>query len=90
MKCQYRFITPPAPLRRAQLDNLAIVPGNLLPYKATWQEVANRLPREANLIVVSANYAVQKQTLLTVAKLLAQEGHQVRVVSWEEVAPSDA
>jgi hypothetical protein len=90
VKCQYRFISPPAPLRRAQLDNLAIVPGNLLPYKATWQEVANRLPREAILIVLPATNAVQKQTLLTVAKLLAHEGHQVRVVSSEEVARLNA
>jgi hypothetical protein len=90
MKCQYRFITPPAPLRRAHLDNLAIVPGNLLPYKAAWQEVANRLPQEAILIVLPTNNVVQKQTLLTVAKLLAQDGHQVRVVSSEEVARLDA
>jgi hypothetical protein len=90
MKGQYRFMRPPSPLRRAQLDNLAIVPGNLLPHKATWQEVANRLPREAILIVLPATNAVQKQTLLTVAKLLAQEGHQVRVVSSEEVARLDA
>jgi hypothetical protein len=90
VKRQYRFISPPAPLKRATLDNLAIVPGNLLPYKAAWQEVANRLPKESVLIVLPANNAVQKQTLLTVAKLLAQEGHQVRVVSSEEVARSDA
>ncbi|MBV9281012.1 MAG: hypothetical protein JOZ41_13100 [Chloroflexi bacterium] len=66
------------------------MPGNLLPYKAVWQEVANRLPREAILIVLPANNAIQKQMLLTVAKLLSQEGHQVRVVSSEELARTDA
>jgi hypothetical protein len=78
------------PVRRAHLDSLAIVPGNLLPYKAAWQEVANRLPKEAILIVLPANNAIQKRTLLTVAKLLSQEGHQVRVVSSEEVGRGDA
>ncbi|MBV9282508.1 MAG: hypothetical protein JOZ41_20715 [Chloroflexi bacterium] len=90
MKCQYRFLRPPVPLRRATLDNLAIVPGNLLPHKAAWQEVANRLPNEAILIMLPTNNAIQKQTLLTVAKLLSKEGHQVRVVSSEEVARTDA
>ena len=52
--------------------------------------MANRLPKEAILIVLPTNNAVQKRTLLTVAKPLAQDGHQVRVVSSEEVACLDA
>jgi hypothetical protein len=58
----------------------------MLPYIGRCQEVANRLPRRAILIVLPQDSEVQKQTMLTVAKLLAREGHQVRVVSAAEVS----
>ncbi len=86
MKNQYRFTTPPESLRRAKLDNLALVPGNLLPQKELWQKVANTLPEGGALIVLPTDNPGQKQILLAVAKLLAQEGHQVRVISADEVA----
>jgi len=44
MKNQFRFNKPPAPLRRARLDNLALIPGDLLPYRIEWQAVANTPP----------------------------------------------
>ncbi len=44
MRGKYRVRAAPSPLRRAKLDNLALVTGNLLPYKAVWQAVANCLP----------------------------------------------
>lgn len=37
------------------------------------------------LIVVPEDNPVQKRTLLAVARLLAAEGHQVRVIPAEEV-----
>ena len=80
MKNQYRFLEPPTPLRRARLDNLTLVPGDLLPYRTEWQAVANTLPRGAVLIVVPSHNPLQKQTMLTVAKLLSSDGHQVRVI----------
>jgi hypothetical protein len=61
-------------LRRARLDNLTLVPGDLLPFMAQPQEIANRLPRHAVLIVLPSNSSVYKRTMLTVAKLLAAEG----------------
>ena len=76
---------PPA-LRRAKLDNLALVPGSMLPYIQQCQDAANRLPRNAVLIVLPTDNTVQRETLLKVAKLLAQEGHQVRVVPETELA----
>jgi hypothetical protein len=85
MRNQYHFLRPPGTLHQAQLDNLALVPGSLLPYKTEWQALANRLPTGAILIVLSADNPSQKQSLLAVAKLLAREGHQVRVVPAEEV-----
>jgi hypothetical protein len=81
-----RLSQAPLRLRRAKLDNLALVPGNLLPYKKAWQSVANRLPSRAVLIVLPNRETTQKDTLLTVAKLLARAGHQVRVISAAEVS----
>jgi hypothetical protein len=63
---------------------MALVPGSLLPSIERCQQVANTLPRGGALIVLPAAYPAQKQALLMVAKLLAAEGHQVRVVSEEE------
>jgi hypothetical protein len=80
-----RFRRPPVALRRAKPDNLALVPGSMLPYMEQCQETANRLPRGAVLIVLPQGNETQKHTMLLVAKLLATEGHQVAVISVAEV-----
>ena len=80
-----RFGSPPRPLRRARLDNVALVPGNLLSIKTQWQELANRLPQRAILIVLPRSHSIQKDTLLKAAKLLAQDGHQIRVIPEDEI-----
>jgi hypothetical protein len=46
------FGAPPPALRKAHLDNLAIVPASLLPGKAEWQALANALPAGSTLIVL--------------------------------------
>jgi hypothetical protein len=60
--------------------NLVIFPGSALPYKEEWQATANRLPANAVLIVLPSHSTPQKESLLVLAKLLAADGHQVRVV----------
>ncbi len=80
-----RFRQPPAALRRAKLDNLALVPGSMLPYMEACQDTANRLPRGAVLIVLPQDNETQRHTMLLVAKLLATEGHQVAVIPAAEV-----
>lgn len=79
------FRRPPAALRRAKLDNLALVPGSMLPYMEACQESANRLPTGAVLIVLPEENEAQKRTMLLVAKLLATEGHQVSVIPAAEL-----
>jgi len=44
------FGTPRRALRKARLDNLALVPGDLLPLKEQWQRLANDLPEGSVLI----------------------------------------
>ena len=78
----------PAPLRKAKLDNLALLPGSELAQIARYQEMANELPDGGVLIVLPSKSPKQKQALLAVAKLLAEHGHQVRVISSEELERS--
>jgi hypothetical protein len=87
MKNQYRFMDPPAPIRRAKLDNVALVPGNLLPYIKRWHQLAGELPQDELVIVLPENDSKQRKTLSTVADLLKKSGHHVRVVSEQELTP---
>jgi hypothetical protein len=43
---QYRIKRPPKAIRRpgVRLDNVALVPASLLPFKKAWQVVANGMP----------------------------------------------
>jgi hypothetical protein len=52
----YRLSRPPRSLRRptVHLDNVAVVPASLLPFRAHWQNVANELPDGEILIVLPA------------------------------------
>lgn len=90
MTNEYRFTKPPQPLRRTRMDNLMLVPGSALPQIARCQEIANQLPGGGVLIVLSAHNPKQQQALLAVAKLLSEEGHQVRVIHEAEVSQGAA
>jgi hypothetical protein len=83
---RYPLTPSPRALRHARFDNLALVPGNLLPFMQQSQEIANRLPSNAVLIVLPSNSPAQKETMLVVARLLAAKGRLVRVISKREWA----
>lgn len=80
-----KMTSPPKALRKAKLDNIALVPGNLLPFKAKYQEIANRLPDGEMLIVVPPSEHPQRLLLERVASLLRAEGHSVTIVSADRV-----
>jgi hypothetical protein len=80
------FGSPPLTIRKAQLDNLAIVPASLLPSKAQWQAVANQLPRGATLIVLPAPGNRQRPILQSVASGLRAKGQIVATVSTRRFA----
>jgi hypothetical protein len=42
---------PPDALKKARLDNIALVPASLLPMKSTYKSIANNLPRGSVLCV---------------------------------------
>lgn len=79
----YRFRSPPRALRRAKLDNLALVPANLLPFKAKWQAMANSLPEGSVLILLPRPNTATTKTLESVASLLKGHGHRVTTLSAE-------
>jgi hypothetical protein len=80
---QYRFRRPPAALRKAQLDNIALVPASMLPFKQQWQRMANRLPKGSTLIILPATMNRQRQTCESVAQHLRKAGKPVTTVSAE-------
>lgn len=81
----YHLAEPPPVLHRStiQLDNVALVPGNLLPFKSQWQELVNQLPSGSVLICLPPNDGPQRRALKTVAELLAADGHHVTTLPAE-------
>jgi hypothetical protein len=68
---------PPARLKKARLDNIALVPASLLSSKdTTYQPLANRLPKGSVLCVEAASPR-QKKILASVVSFLRNHGHIV-------------
>jgi hypothetical protein len=82
-----RIVPPPAPVRRAHLDNVALVPANLLPQIHRWHQLAGELPRDELLIVLPEADTAQRKTLSMVAELLQKSGHHVTIVTEGELTP---
>ncbi len=78
----YRFTTPPLTLPRSsvRLNNLALFPASLLPYKNEWQQIANDLPKGDILLVLPTNSDRLSQAIETVADLLKADGHRVTTI----------
>jgi hypothetical protein len=72
---------PPRALRKAKLDNVALVPASLLPYKQQYQEIANGLPAGNILIVIPENSRPSSSVLERVASSLKNRGHPVTTLS---------
>ncbi len=84
MKNQYRFSKPPKALLNTRLDNIAIVPASLLPFKDAWQKVANTMPNGSVLLCHVAN-TKQKQVLNNVKDFLTNNGYTVRIMAAERL-----
>jgi hypothetical protein len=81
----HRLTRPPKALLRARLDNIAIVPASMLPFKESWQKVANGLPEGGVFLMTAkengrqASHALilQKGILERVGKFWRGRGHRV-------------
>jgi hypothetical protein len=72
------FSSPPTTLTRPSvtLDNIALVPASLLPFKDEYQALANRLPRGTVLLVLPRRRPKQRRLLVELASRFAARGHQ--------------
>ncbi len=77
----YRFRRPPRVLRKAKLDNLALVPASLLPLKKHWQAIANDLPKGATLIILPERDNKQRRNCKKVAAHLRKKGREVKLLT---------
>jgi len=77
---QVRCTRPPHALKKATLDNIVLFPVSALPYKAIYQEIANRLPAGGVLIVTARQHSTQLKALQATATLLRAKGHPVTLL----------
>ena len=50
LRLPYQIVRAPKAVRKARLDNVALVPASLLPKKGKYQTIANNLPKGGILI----------------------------------------
>jgi hypothetical protein len=77
----HRLGSPPKALRRAKLDNLALLPANLLPFKAEYQAIANQQAPGTTLVVLPAGDSLSRRTLERVATRMQAKGQRVRLLT---------
>jgi hypothetical protein len=84
----YRFGRPPKPLRQTtvRLDNIAVVPASLLPFKEQWQQVANGLPAGSTLLVLPPPLTRPRVILERLAVRLRAAGQRVTMLQASDVA----
>jgi hypothetical protein len=74
------FTRPPQLLRKAKLDNLALLPASLLPFKAEYQAIANQQAPGTTLVVLPAGDSRPRRTLENVAIRMRAKGQSVRIL----------
>src|SRR5260370_14223595 len=82
----YHFSEPPARLKKARLDNIALVPASLLPLKGTYQTVANSYPTGSVLCV--SGTAKQQKIIATITQFFRDHGRSVITIPVEKITSS--
>lgn len=87
MTNRYRFTTPPKELsrRHVRFDNIALLPGDMLPFRATWEKIAGNLPAGSSLVVLPPSRHPQRRLYETIANRLRSRGRPIRLISAEQV-----
>ena len=81
----YQFTRPPRAIRKAKLDNIALVPASLLFQKGKYQTIANNLPRGGILICETGEKQQITTILERVATFYRQRGHFVRTLPYSVI-----
>ncbi len=76
------LLPPPKALRQrhVRFDNIALVPGSLLPDLAAYQALANQLPQGEVLVVLPAAEGPGVRLLETAARSFRARGRHVRLI----------
>jgi prephenate dehydrogenase len=82
---RYSLTQAPRALRRAKLDNIAIVPASMLAGKERLQEKVNTLPRRQVFLYHTKENRKQKQVLERVKKIFRRLGYAVTLLPMEQV-----
>jgi len=80
MTLPYSIGNPPRAIRKARLDNIALVPASLLPRKGKYQTIANNLPGQGVLICRNEKKERISHILERVAIFFRQRGHFVKTL----------
>jgi hypothetical protein len=73
---------PPRAIRKAKLDNIALVPASLLFRKGKYQTIANNLPGRGVLICQTEKKERISHVLESVAAFFRQRGHFVKTLPY--------
>ena len=82
---RYRFTNPPKAIRKARLDNIAIVPASMLPLTEILKEKVNTLPKGGVFLCYAQKNSRQRKILERVEETFREHGHVVRSLSMQEV-----
>jgi prephenate dehydrogenase len=83
---RYKLMRPPRAIRRAKLDNIAIVPASMLAGKESLQEKVKRLPRRQVFLYHTKENTKQKQVIERVKEIFRRLGYAVTLLPMEQVA----
>ena len=82
---RYTLTRPPRAIRRATLDNIAIVPASMLTGTEELQEKVKKLPRRQVLLCHTRENTKQKRILEHVKEIFRRLGYGVTLLSMEQV-----
>src|SRR5437588_1865978 len=82
----YSITEPPVRLKKARLDNIALVPASLLPLKVTYQRVANSYPTGSVLCIQGTQR--QQKIMAKVTSFFRDHGHQVITMPIDKITRS--
>ena len=80
MTLPYSIGKPPRAIRKAKLDNIALVPASLLSRKGKYQTIANNLPGQGVLICQTDKKERITSILESVEMFFRQKGHFVKTL----------
>ena len=80
----YHFSEPPTRLKKARLDNLALVPASLLKHKQIYQQIANTLPTGSVLVVPET--LRQQKIMAKVTSFFRDHGRSVVTMPIEKIS----